>query len=375
MGATERAIELARECGFDLAGVAPLRSPRDADHWRRWIEQGRHAGMAWLERDLERVADPGAWAPRARSLLVVGLGHSRAPVQLPDGVSIARYAGGRDYHNVMGRKLRKLRQRLVDERLISEASWSRAAVDAAPLLERSHAAEAGLGFASKAANLLHPSFGPWFFLGELLIETELEPTTTAPVGSCGTCRACLDACPTQAIIAPGEVDARLCLSYHNIESPSAVPRELRSAVGEWAFGCDVCSQVCPWGSKAPDLGERFGLHPALAEHGVVRWLELADEDEVSHLFNGSPLQRPRRAGLARNAAIVLGNRRGHDADQVLLRALNFDPEPLVREAAGWALARTRPESPAVRAALEAAHARETDPTARAELRRTLDGEL
>ncbi len=375
VASTERALELTRECGFDLAGVAPLHSPRDAEHWRRWIERGRHAGMDWLERDLERVADPRTWAPRGRSLLVVGLGHSRPAVQLPDGASIARYAAGRDYHNVMRRRLRKLRRLLQQEGLIGKPSWSYVSSDSVPLLERSHAAEAGLGFSSKAANLLHPSFGPWFFLGEVIVDVELEPTPAPPAGSCGTCRACLDACPTGAIVAPGEVDARLCLSYHNIESEHAVPRELRAGLGQWAFGCDVCSQVCPWGAKAPDLSERFGLHPSLAEHGVVRWLELADEAEVSSVFAGAALQRPRRAGLARNAAIVLGNREGHEADQVLLRALNFDPEPLVREAAGWALARTRSHSAAVRAALEAAYARESDPAARAELRRSLDGEL
>lgn len=308
-------------------------------------------------------------------MLIVGFGHSRPAVALSGGGRVARYAAGRDYHNVMGRALKRLRRRLTEEGLISAENWSRAAVDAIPLLERSHAAEAGLGFASKAANLLHPSFGPWFFLGELLLDVELDPTPTPPVGSCGTCRACIDACPTAAIEAPGLVDAGRCVSYHTIESRAPIPRELRVGVGEWAFGCDICSEVCPWGWKAPDLSERFGLHRALDEHGLVRWLELEDEAAVSTQFAGSPLQRPRRAGLARNAAVVLGNLPGHHADEILLRALSFDPEAMVREAAGWALARTRGESASVRAALESAAAREPDAQARGELERSLAGEL
>lgn len=375
MQRTERAIELARECGFDLAGVAPLRSPSDAERWREWIGAGRHAGLAWLARDLERIADPSSWAPRGRSMLIVGFGHSRPAVGLPGGGRVARYAAGRDYHNVFGRKLRKLRRRLTEERLLAAESWSRAAVDAIPLLERSHAAEAGLGFPSKAANLLHPSFGPWFFLGELLLEPEFEPTSTPPAGSCGTCRACIDACPTGAIEAPGVVNAGRCISYHTIESRAPIPRALRAGVGEWAFGCDICSEVCPWGAKAPDLSERFGLHPSLRERGVEHWLEFADEPEVSAHFEGSPLQRPRRAGLARNAAVVLGNLPHHSADGALLRALKDDPDPVVREAAGWALARTRGASASVRGALERAVARESEAWARAELERSLGGEL
>ncbi len=371
---TERALELAREAGFDLAGVAPFRAPRDAARLREWIAAGRHAGLSYLERDLERIADPAAWDPQGKSLLMVGLAHSRAGFELPGGGRIARYAAGRDYHNVFLRKLRKLRARLTSEGLIARETWSRVGVDAIALLERSHAAEAGLGFTSKAANLLHPTFGPWFFLGELILDLDLAPTPAPPAGSCGTCRACLDACPTQAITAPGVVDARRCISYHTIESDAPAPRELRAGFGEWAFGCDVCSEVCPWGSKAPDLAERWGTHRAFDERGLVRWLELESDEQVSSEFEGSPLQRPRRAGLARNAAIALGNRPEHGADPSLLRALSFDPAAMVREAAAWALARTRAHVPTVRAELERAAARESDPAARGEMLRSLAGE-
>jgi epoxyqueuosine reductase len=370
---SERALELAREAGFDLAGVAPLRAPRDAERLREWLAAGRHAGLDWIARDVERIADPTLAWPTGRSLLIVGLAHSRPPVELEGGGRIARYAAGRDYHNVMGRMLRKLRRALIKEGLATEGGLARAGVDALPLLERSHAAEAGLGFASKAANLLHPSFGPWFFVGELILDVELDPTPTPPAGSCGTCRACIDACPTEAIVAPGVVDARRCISYHTIESTQPAPRELRAGFGAWAFGCDVCSQVCPWASKAPDLAERWGVHRAVEQGSLTDWLRLRDEAQVSERFEGSPLQRPRRAGLARNAALALGAIAEHRADRELLDALAFDDDASVRDAAAWSLARTRGADPLVRSALEAAQARETDAAAREQMRLNLDG--
>lgn len=369
MQRSARVLELAAEAGFDLAGLAPLRPPRDAAKFREWLARGHHSGLAWLERDAERICDPRLDAPAGKTLLVVGLGHSRAPVELAGGARIARYAAGRDYHNLVQKRLRKLRRALQLEGLIPREDAARAAVDAAPLLERSHAAEAGLGFLSKAANLLHPRFGPWFFLGELVLDTEFSPTPEVPAGSCGTCRACLDACPTGAILEPGRVDAGLCLSFHTIESHAPVPHELRPALGPWAFGCDVCSEVCPWGTKAPDLAARFGLHRELELGGVERWIGLADDAELATRFEGSGLQRPGRDGLARNAALVLGNRPTAAGEPVLLHALRCDPSALVREAAAWALAVGYARWDRV----EAARSAETDPLARAGIERTLEG--
>jgi epoxyqueuosine reductase len=366
MNAAQRALELARECGFDLAGIAPLHPPRDAAHFRDWLARGHHAGLDYLARDAERILDPRLDAPRGRSLLVVGLAHARPAPSLPGGARVARYALGRDYHNVLQKGLRKLRRRLQGEGLIPRDDPARAAVDAAPLLERSHAAEAGIGFASKAANLLHPSFGPWFFLGELVLDTELEPTTTLPSGSCGTCTACLDACPTGAILAPGRVDAGKCISYQTIENRSAIPHELRRTVGNWAFGCDICSEVCPWGAKAPDLGARFGLHAGV-EGGVERWIGWRDDAQVAVELSGSALQRAGREGLARNGAIVLGNAPTAEGEAVLLHALSFDPSAIVREAAAWALAAGYARTEDVERALRS----ETDPQARDGMLRTL----
>ena len=369
MSREEKVLEMAREVGFDLCGIAPLAPPPDADRFADWLERGHHAGLDYLERNRDRILDPRRVMPQGRSLLVVGLAHSRPAVELPGGGRVARYAAGRDYHNVMGKMLRKLTRRLEEADL---GGRTRAVVDAGPLLERSHADRARLGFLSKAANLLHPRFGPWFFLGELLLEIELAPTGSVPEGSCGTCTACIDACPTHAILEAGRVDAGRCISFHTIESRASIPREIRSSMDAWAFGCDVCSEVCPWGHDAPDLAQRFGTHRVM-EEGLVSWIEPRDGATRAQWIQGSPLQRPKRDGLARNAAIALGHRPSEEGRRALLRALSFDPSAVVRESAAWALARAHPEDAGVRPSIERQAGRESDPAARADMRSSLDG--
>jgi len=358
-------LELARELGFDLAGIAPLAPPPAAPRFEAWLEAGHHADMGWLETHRARILDPRLSLAPGRSLLVVGLGHARAAVATPDGARVARYAAGRDYHNVIGARLRRLAARLVERGWLGE--WKKV-VDAGPLLERSHAAEAGLGFESKAANLLAPGLGPWFFLGELLLDTELEPSGGPGPGSCGTCRRCLDACPTAAILEPGVVDARRCLSYQTIENRGAVPHALRAPLDRWLFGCDVCSEVCPWGEDAPDLAARFGRHPEVERRTLADWLALG-RAEASVALRGSPLQRAGRDALARNAALVLGNHPSEEGRAALLAALE-DASPLVREAADWSLGRAHREESGVAAARTRARDREPDPEARARMDRT-----
>ena len=366
---SEDVLARARAAGFDLAALVPLAPPRRAEAFRAWIAAGHHADMAWLERQRERILDPRQVLPGEGTLLVVGLGHAREAVRTAEGARIARYAAGRDYHNLMTKRLRRLARELTEAGL---AGRTRAIVDAGPLLERAHAAEAGLGFESKAANLLHPDHGPWFFLGELLLEAELPaPPSAPPAGSCGTCTACLDACPTEALVAPGVLDARLCLSYHTIENRGTIPHELRASLGPWVFGCDVCSEVCPWGREAPDRAEVFGTHPAVEGARLVDWLAL-DEEAFRERFRGSPLQRPKRAGLLRNAALVLGNLGREEALTPLTGALE-DPAPEVRAAAFWALHRAFPPE-RVEALLTRALEREEDPATAADYRRTLAGE-
>ena len=372
----ELALELALELGFDLAGIAPLRPPRDAAHFRRWLAAGHHAGMGWLERNAERILDPARVLHGAEggtgSLLVVGLGHHRPAVALEGGGRVARYAAGRDYHNRIGKLLRKLSKRLV---AAGVAGRSRGIVDAGPILERSHAEEAGLGFASKAANLLHPAHGPWFFLGELLLDVPLHErlgsAPTPPPGSCGTCTACLDACPTDAIPAPGVVDSNRCISYHTIEHDRAVPRALRASFGDWVFGCDVCSEVCPWGHKAADHSAGWGTHAEVATGSLVDWLRRPVEG-FREAFQGSPLSRPGRDGLARNAAIALGNRPSDAGREALLDGLG-DASPVVRATAGWALVRAHARDGGVRRAIEAALASEPEGWVRDDLLGSLEG--
>ena len=364
MGSAEEVLELCADFGFELAGIAPLEPPPDAERFRAWLAAGHQADLGWLERNADRIADPRGLLEGGRSILVVGLGHARPAQALEGGGQVARYALGRDYHNLIGKRLRKLARALV------ERGWAedwRGVVDAGPLLERSHAERAGVGFASKAANLLHRDHGPWFFLGELLLDVELEPSAAPALGSCGTCTACLDACPTEAIRSPGVVDARRCLSYHTIENRGRIPVELRERLDGWVFGCDVCSQVCPWGRRAPDASERWGTHPAVAEGRLVDWLRLSGP-EFTETFRGSPLRRPGRTGLARNAALVLAGDPSDEGRAALLDALE-DASALVREAAAWALAHAHAGDRGVRRALAESAAREEDPGARTELER------
>jgi len=397
-------LELALELGFDVAGLGPLAPPPDAERFEAWLAQGRHGRMEWLARESARILDPGRRTQgRPGAILSLALGHHRAPGELAGGGRIARYALGRDYHNVVGRMQEKLARRLEGGGLTGPIQR---VVDAGALLERSHAARAQVGHASKAGNLLDPLWGPWFFLGELVFEGAFESTTPArsaraprpaarsvpssaaqhrvqpPASSssparaklpaavhalCGSCTACLDVCPTGAIVEPGAIDARACISYHTIEHRDPIPRELRASFGSWAFGCDLCSEVCPWGQRAPDASARFGAHPGLERARLVDWIG-ASSAEAFERLHGSPLRRAGRDGLARNAAIALGNAPSAEGASALREALESEPEPVPRAAAGWALAHAHGEDAGVRAALERALAREPDAQVQAELR-------
>jgi len=222
-----------------------------------------------------------------------------------------------------------------------------------------------------SANLIHHRQGPWFFLGEILLEDELEPTPPRRKISCGTCTACLEACPTGAIREAGVVDSRRCISYQTIENRGSIPHELRSRVGEWVFGCDVCAEVCPRGAKAPDVAARFGTSEGVERGDLAGWLRSPPET-FAERFEGSALRRPRREGLARNAAVVLGNRPSDAGRRALGEALALDPSPLVREAAAWGLLAGHGEDAEVRSAVEGAHGREEDPEAREGIARSLE---
>ena len=351
-------IEVALELGCDMAGITPLAPPPAAERFERWLAAGHQGSMDYLERNRERIVEPSRILDGGRSILCLGLGHARESVELPGGGRVARYAAGRDYHNKVGKLLRRLGRRLAGAGLVR--GGQRSIVDAGPLLERSHGAAAGLGSESKAAHLLHRDHGPWFFLAELLLEEDLAPTSDQELKpealpSCGTCTACIDICPTNAIREPGVVDARRCISYLTIENRGPVPEELRPGLGSWVFGCDLCSEVCPWGRRAPDREASLGTHRAIAEGSLVAWLESGEA--FLETFTGSPLRRPHREGLARNAALALCNAPSDRGREALLRALEGDTSGMVREAAAWSLRRTHGSDHGVPDALDRARRR------------------
>jgi epoxyqueuosine reductase len=272
-----------------------------------------------------------------RSALVVGLNYGGTQPSGP----IARYARGDDYHVVMRKKLGELGDWLVSESCASGVpARTRSFVDTGPVLERDLARRAGLGWFGKNTNLINPGLGSFFFIGALFTDLDLEPDAPFEADRCGTCTRCLDACPTQALVAPRTLDATRCISYLTIELKGTIPVDLRPAIGELLYGCDICQDVCPWNVRfARDVRE-----PALAPHSdrvapdAAEILRL-DEGAWRARFGASALSRARRRGLARNAAVALGNRRDGRTVAVLTAARDEDPEPLVREHAAWALER------------------------------------
>jgi epoxyqueuosine reductase len=247
---------------------------------------------------------------------------------------VSRYAWGeRDYHDVIHERLKLLAAKV--HAAAPEANV-RGVVDTAPLLEREFAQLAGLGWVGKNSLLLNKEFGSWFFLAALLIDLDLDYDEPHATDHCGTCRACLDACPTDAFVSPGVLDASRCISYLTIELRGPIPRELRSGMGEWLFGCDVCQDVCPWNHKAPLASEPAFAPLDDANPLALRDLFELDDDGFRRRFRHTPLWRPKRRGLLRNAAIVLGNQRDRAAIPALIRGLN-DSEPLIRGACAWAL--------------------------------------
>jgi epoxyqueuosine reductase len=322
----------AAEVGFDRVAIGPCAPPGHAREFERWLDAGFAGSMGYLDRTRAERTDPRQLLPGCRSVIAVALAYDTQRAG-DDWKPVARYARGRDYHDVMRTKL----VCLVD--FLRQAGGpgieSRAAVDTSAVLERDLAAQVGLGWVGKNTNLISPGLGSYFFIGIVLTTAELEPDRGEP-DRCGTCTACLDACPTRAFVAPYALDARRCIAYLTIEHRGDIDDELRPAIADWVFGCDVCQEVCPWNRKAPAARE-----PAFAPAGgfgsVASLLEL-DDTRFRERFRGTAITRAKRAGLVRNAALVLGNR-GDSRALPALRAALADPAPIVRRAASWALAR------------------------------------
>ncbi len=361
---SRRLTAWALELGFDRAGVAALGPASTGHAYLAWLERGDQAGMAYLEHRVESRLDPRTLLPGARSAICVALHYAPRPAENePLGdlwPRVARYARGRDYHNFMGRRLRRLAARIRRE---FPGTAARAYVDTGPVLERELAAAAGLGAVGKNTMLLHPRGGSYFLLGEVLTTLELEPDQ--PLADlCGSCSRCLEACPTGALAAPYRLDSRRCISYWTIEHRGPIDTEMRDELGGWVFGCDLCQEACPW-NAGPPFSERgeFALAEERRDLDLGGLLALTGTDYRGR-FRGSPLQRAGREGLQRNAALALGAGPAERATSTLAAALRV-AEPLARGHAAWALGGLR--SPAARKALREALASEADDAVRSEI--------
>lgn len=299
--------------GFDLAGIATLGPVDTAPAFEAWLADGHQGEMDYLRRGAELRQDTTRPEPGMRSALVVALDYGG---KQPDG-PVARYARGDDYHRLMWDKLDALLAWVRAER--GAATRGRAYVDTGPILERDLARRAGLGWFGKNTMLIHPRMGSFFFIGSLFLELELTPDAPFAEEHCGTCTRCLDACPTQAFVAPGVLDARRCLSYLTIESRSPIPESLASAVGDHLYGCDVCQDVCPWNvrfAKAAPSDDALVARDWLASldaPALAREILAMDEATYRERFRGSAMKRAKREGLRRNAEAVLNGRTGRDA--------------------------------------------------------------
>ena len=374
---------LARSAGFDLVAVADA-ADFDADREQalRRIDAGLMDGLPWFIKDrVELGTRPHELLPGARSIITLGLNYyvpdtdmdrddddvAPAAGQGPGQIHgiVARYARGRDYHRVMKRRMRRLTLDL--SAALGRQFAARWHVDDGPMLDRAAAARAGLGWFGKNGNILTPQLGSWILLGQIVTDLPLPPD--APLSkTCGQCARCIPACPTDAIVAPYVVDNRRCISYLTIEHKGAIPRELRTAIGNWVFGCDICQDVCPVNRKAQATGDASFGRRDLAHLDLVDLLQL-DEAQFRERFAGTPLMRAKWNGMRRNACVALGNAGTPESVPPLAQAL-ADPEPLVRQHAAWALGRIGSTDAA--ATLHAALANETDAAVREEIGQALD---
>jgi epoxyqueuosine reductase len=336
---------LGRELGFVRLAIVPIEAPRRHAIYESWLGAGHAGEMTYLAdpAHVAQRADLRALLATARSLIVVALAYDRADPIPADALlrgKIARYARGEDYHLVMRDRLVVLADRLAGA--LGRPVASRPCVDSAPVLEREWAERGGVGFVAKNTMVIAPGIGSYVVLGELLVDAELAEAAPSepPRPRCGTCRSCLDACPTQAFVDAYVLDARRCISYLTIEHHGVIPRELRAAIGTWVFGCDVCQEVCPFNAGAGPAASEVDplLRPRSVEHALPDLVALAGKgaNQLRQLVKRTAMRRVPRDALLRNVAIALGNT--HDARAVpALVALLGHRAPLVRGHAVWAL--------------------------------------
>jgi epoxyqueuosine reductase len=360
-----------RELGFSLVGITAPDPSQHMDFYRAWIAEERHGEMEYLARSdaVARRADLTATMAGVQSVVVVAHEYFQVDgLGVPDDPSravIARYARGEDYHYLLKRKLEELLAWL-DHRL-EQGARGRVYVDTGPILERELARRAGLGWFGRNTMLIHPTRGSYFFLGLILVDVTLAADPPFTEDRCGTCKACLDACPTGALLGRDDrgaplIDARRCISYLTIELRGTIPLELRRPLGNRVFGCDICQEVCPWNETFAAPTEEVGYRarsgtdgPGLVE--MAERLLAMDDAGFRKALRDSPLGRPGRAGMLRNLCVALGNWGAPEAVPILTEAL-ADPSPLIRSHAAWALGEVG--STAAAEALSAARAAELD---------------
>jgi epoxyqueuosine reductase len=337
--------QTAHYAGFELAGIAPVRDFAELNHFPHWIEAGHAGEMKYLEaRDdagqLKR-SSLRSTAPWARSVIVCAINYNTAhpySTQVADSERgwISRYAWSReDYHEAVMRRLRVVENWLRTQVGVEiPALQTRCYVDTGPLVERVYAKYAGVGWIGKNACILNQKLGSWLFLGVILTSLELKPDLPAP-DRCGSCTRCIEACPTDALIAPYQLDSNKCIAYLTIEKRGAIPEEMRQGIGRHVFGCDICQDVCPWNRKSPATNaEEFQAREGLV-NPALEWLAEMSAEEFREKFRGSPIRRTKRTGLRRNAAIAMGNS-GNPKFLPLLKKLATDEDSVVAESAIWA---------------------------------------
>ncbi len=338
--------QAATKAGFELAGIAPVEDAPELEYFPRWIADGHAGEMKYLEaRDeqgrLKRASLAHA-APWARSVVVCALNYNTAQpysteVQKKDAERgwISRYAWGQqDYHDAVMPRLRQV-EAAMRNACGSDEVVTRCYVDTGPIVERVAAKYAGIGWIGKNTCIINQKVGSWLFLGVILTSIELETGLPAP-DRCGSCTRCIEACPTDALIAPYQMDSNKCIAYLTIEKRGAIPDELRAGMGRHVFGCDICQDVCPWNRRAPatEIAE-FQARPELV-NPALDWLAEMSAEEFSRKFRGSPVKRAKRNGLRRNAAIAIGNS-GERKFLPVLEKLAADEDEVVAESAAWAI--------------------------------------
>lgn len=338
----ESILDKARDLGFQIVGVTSPDPPPHMTLFENWLKEGRHGEMDYLasDRSISRRANPHLILPECRAVLVLG---ARYPS--PDEIEITRsestgrvasYAWGMDYHDVLIERMDTLVKYIEEQ--VGGSVPNRCYTDTGPVMERELGQRAGLGWIGKNTCLINPKAGSYFFMAEIFLGIDLEPDKPFTADYCGSCRRCIEACPTDCIMSDRTIDSRRCISYLTIELKGVIPQELRALMGDWIFGCDICQQVCPWNRRfAKPAGDSlFSPNPEVPRPRLVQELALTEE-QFQNKFKGSPVKRAKRRGYLRNVAVALGNVGDPISVPTLKRALSQEIDPLVRAHTAWSL--------------------------------------